>query len=330
MSVPTRVDRPALGAVLTMLAMLGFACMDAISKWVVQDYAITQVLWVRYGLFAVFAVLLIGPRVARRAIHSNRPWLQAGRAVLAVVESGVFVLAFAYLPLAETHAVAATSPLIVIALSVTLLGERAGFARWMAVIAGFIGVLVIIRPGFQSLDWPILLPLLGAFLWGLYQILVRLCSRSDSSETTLIWSAFVGLAAMTTVGPWQWTDPDAMGWTCLIAVAVIGTLSHFALIKALSFAEAGAVQPFSYTLLVWATVLGLLVFGDVPDVWTIAGAGIIVLSGLYTWQRDRAEASRARAARGQHAIHTNQAVEPGRAPDARAAGKTPPDPLGSA
>lgn len=299
MTAPTRADRPALGAGLTVLAMFGFACMDAISKLMVQDYAIAQVLWIRYALFAIFAVLIVGPKVARRAARSNRPWLQAGRAVLAVVESGVFVLSFAYLPLADTHAVAATSPLIVIALSVSLLGERAGLARWLAVLAGFLGVLIIIRPGFQDLSWPILLPLLGAFLWGLYQILVRLCSRTDSPETTLLWSAFVGLAAMTTVGPWQWKAPDLFGWTCLVAIAVIGTLSHFALIKALAYAEAGAVQPFSYTLLVWATIMGLVVFGDMPDGWTIAGAAVIVLSGLYTWQRDRAEASRARAAVGQ-------------------------------
>ncbi len=294
-----RADRPALGAGLTVLAMFGFACMDAISKWIVQDYAITQILWVRYALFAVFAVLIVGPAKARRAAASNRPWLQAGRALLAVVESGVFVLAFAHLPLADTHAVAATSPLIVIALSMPLLGERVGLARWLAVLAGFAGVLLIIRPGIQSLDWPILLPLIGAFLWGLYQILVRLCSRTDSSETTLLWSAFIGLAGMTTVGPWGWKSPDLFGWTCLIAIAVIGTLSHFALIKALAYAEAGAVQPFSYTLLVWATVLGFVVFADMPDGWTMFGAAVIVLSGLYTWHRDRAEASRARMAAGQ-------------------------------
>ena len=132
-----------------------------------------------------------------------------------------------------------------------------------------------------------LLPLLGALLWAAYQVLVRLCSRTDSPDTTLVWSAFVAFGATTLVGPWQWLWPDVQGWALLIAVALLGALAHYALIRALDYAEAGAVQPYSYTLLVWAAVLGALVFGDIPDHWTLAGAAIIVASGLYTWHHDR-------------------------------------------
>jgi len=166
---------------------------------------------------------------------------------------------------------------------------RDGVAH-LLVVRTALGARRKLRLGYRRMDGEesqrIVRPL-GAFLWGLYQILVRLCSRTDSSETTLLWSAFVGCAAISTLGPWQWKMPDAGAWIGLFAIAVLGTLSHFALIKALTFAEAGAVQPYSYTLLVWATVLGFLVFGDIPDVWTIAGAGVIVASGLYTWHRDR-------------------------------------------
>lgn len=282
-----RRQRPLLGALLTMAAMLGFASMDAISKWVVADYAITQILWIRYAFFCLFAWAIVRRTGLRAAWRTKRPWLQGGRALLAVIESAVFVLAFAYLPLADTHAVAATSPLIVIALGVAFLGERAGISRWGAVAAGFLGVLLIVRPGFQTLSWPLLLPLLGAVLWGIYQILVRLNARDDAPETTLVWSAFVAFAATSLVGPWQWIWPDALGWALLLSIALLGSCAHFALIKALDYAEAGAVQPYSYTLLVWATVLGALVFGDFPDLWTLLGAALIVAGGLFAWHKDR-------------------------------------------
>ncbi len=284
--VPGR-NNNSRGAIFTMLAMLGFASMDTITKWMVADYPIGQMMWVRYAIFCLFAWFVVRRRGLRAAARSNRPWLQFGRALLAVIESAVFVLAFRYLPLADTHAIAATSPLIVIALGVLFLGEKAGPARWAAVAAGFVGVLLIVRPGFRELDWTLLIPVAGAILWGAYQILIRLCARTDTPDTTLVWSAFVAFGATTLVGPWQWRWPDATGWALLVAIASLGALAHYALIKALDHAEAGSVQPYSYTLLVFVTILGAIVFGDVPNHWTLAGAAVIVASGLYTWHHER-------------------------------------------
>jgi drug/metabolite transporter (DMT)-like permease len=281
------VTRTARGASFTVLAMLAFASMDAISKWLVVDYPLGQIMWIRYAVFCVFAWLVVRPRGFVRAIRSARPWLQGGRTLLALIESFVFVLAFRYLPLADVHALAATSPLIVIALGVLFLGEKAGFARWVAVVAGFIGMLLIVRPGFRELNMALLLPIVGAFMWGVYQILTRLCARSDSSDTTLVWSAFVAFAASTLVGPWGWQWPTLSVWALMIVAAVLGALAQYALILALAWAEASAVQPYAYTLLVWVTVLGLVVFGDFPDAWTIAGAVVIVSSSLFAWWRDR-------------------------------------------
>jgi drug/metabolite transporter (DMT)-like permease len=288
---PRSSSNTALGALFTVLAMLGFASMDAISKWLVADYSIGQMMWIRYAVFCVFAWLVVRRRGGFVvALRTSRPILQIVRALLAVVESATFVLAFRYLPLADTHAIAATSPLIVIALGAAFLGERVDRARWLAVIAGFAGVLLIVRPGFRTLDWPLLIPVAGAILWGSYQILVRLCTRTDSPQTTLVWSALAAFIATSFIGPWQWQWPDARSWALLGAMALLGALSHYALIRALDYAEASAVQPYSYTLLVWVTVLGVLVFGDFPDGWTILGASVIVASGLYSWHRDLRQA----------------------------------------
>ena len=276
-----------LGALYTVLAMLGFASMDAISKWLVADYPIGQMMWIRYGVFCVFAWLVVRRRGVRAALRSGRPILQAVRALVALVESCIFVLAFSYLPLADTHAVAATSPLVVIALGALVLKERVDAARWLAVAAGFAGVLLIVRPGFRTLDWPLFLPLAGALLWGGYQILTRLCAQVDSPDTTLVWSAFTAFLVTCFIGPGQWHWPDGLGWSLLGATALINALANYALIRALDYAEASAVQPYSYTLLVWVTVLGVVMFGDFPDGWTILGAAVIVASSLYTWRHDR-------------------------------------------
>jgi drug/metabolite transporter (DMT)-like permease len=270
-----------------MLAMLCFAGMDAISKFLVADYAVGQIMWIRCVMIFFFTWFIVRRRGLSGALRTNQPWLQIMRSLILVIESAIFVLAFRYLPLADTHAIAATSPLIVTALGVLFLGERAGPARWLAVAAGFAGVLLIIQPGLRALDWPVLLPLIGAALWASYQILTRLAARHDSPDTSLIWAALVPLIATTFVGPLGWQWPTSMAWVLMALISAIGAVGNYALIKALDYAEASAVQPYSYTLLVWAAVLGVLVFGDVPDAWTLLGAAIVVASGVYTWHHDR-------------------------------------------
>jgi drug/metabolite transporter (DMT)-like permease len=281
------MNRTSLGALLTMLAMLCFAGMDAISKWLVIDYSVAQMMWIRYILLCQFAWFVVRRQGLRVAFRTTRPVLQIVRSLIAVIEGAMFVLAFRYLPLADTHAVAATSPLMVIALGVLFLGERAGAARWLAVAAGFVGVLLIVRPGFRDLEWPLLLPLIGAVMWASYQILTRLASLSDSPGTSLLWSAVVALIATSFVGPLYWQWPTVAAWALMIVISLMGAVAHYALIRALDYAEAGAVQPYAYTLLVWVTILGFVLFGDVPDLWTILGAAIVVASGLYTWRHDR-------------------------------------------
>jgi drug/metabolite transporter (DMT)-like permease len=266
--------------------------MDGATKLVTLHFGVAQILFVRYAVFLAFAMLLAArsPVGLGHSWKSGRPLLQGFRALLAVLENGTFVLAFRYLPLADTHAVAACSPLIVVALSAPLLGERVGLDRWVAVAVGFLGVLVILRPGFAAPNAALLLPLAGAAQWGLYQILLRLCSRSDSNETTLLWSAWIGLVSTALFGLPEWTPPDAASWALLLLIALLGSLGHATLTVALAVAEAAAIQPYSYTLLLWVSGLGVLLFGAVPDGWTVAGGSIVVASGLFAWRRERVAA----------------------------------------
>lgn len=270
-----------------VVAMLCFASMDTMSKYIVHDYGIAEVLFVRSLIFLGVAVLVVQHGGGFLwALRSRRPWLQLGRSALAVVESASFVLAFRYLPLADAHSMGSSSPLIVVALSAPLLGEKVGLHRWAAVVAGFIGVLLIIRPGFANPNLYLLIPLCGAAMWGLYQILLRLCSRTDSNQTTLVWSAWVAVAMTAVAGLPSWTPPTAFGWLVLLGIGLLGAGGHLALIKALAYAPAASLQPYSYTLLVWVTVLGAIVFGDIPDHWTVLGGAIVVGSGLYAWYHE--------------------------------------------
>jgi drug/metabolite transporter (DMT)-like permease len=282
----------ALGALLTMLAALCFAGMDAVSKYLVADYTVAQMLWIRYLMLLPFACFIVRRPGVRASLRSKRPVVQTVRTLIWVVESAIFVVVFRYLPLADTHALAATAPLLVIVMGIVFLGERASIARWIAVGAAFAGVLLIVRPGFKVFDWPLLIPLAGAILWALYQVLTRLVSRNETPETSMIWSALVAFIVVTPFAPFGWQWPTAWAWTLMLSVAAIGAVAHFALIKALDYAEAGAVQPYSYTLLVFATLFGVVFFGDVPDAWTIVGAGVVVASGLYAWHHDRRDEKR--------------------------------------
>lgn len=287
--------RPRLAILLVLGAMFTFAFMDGLTKHLSQTLPIPQILWVRNIVFTGIAVAMLRRQGRGGSIwtlaHSQRPLLQAFRGLLLVIESGLFMIAIKLMPIADVHAVNAVAPLLVVAMSVPMLGEKVGPRRWAAVVVGFIGVLLIIRPGFVKIEPPVLIVLAGASMWALYQILVRLCARVDRPETTTLYTALTGLGASTLIGPpvWQW--PDAQGWTLLAVIAMMGSLSHMALIRALGMTQPALLQPYNYSLFVWAVVVGYLMFGHVPDNWTFAGAAIIIASGLYAWHRERVRAA---------------------------------------
>ena len=210
-----------------------------------------------------------------------------------------FFLALQSIPLVTASAVVFVGPLIVTALSVPLLGERVGPRRWAAVAVGFVGAMLIIRPGTDFMHAATVLPLLAALSFSFYQICTRVLASHDDPMTTLTYTAIAGSVATTAIVPSGWITPDTVGWIAMIAAGIFGALGQWALIKAISAAPVNTVAPFGYTGLVWATLFGFVTFGDVPDVYTLSGAVIIAASGLYVLHRERAVSRSATARWGQ-------------------------------
>ena len=274
------------GIGLALLAMLIFGLMDAASKFLAARYPITQIVWLRFVFTIPLALLLLPPRTALARLRSARPWLQLVRSTVLVVEIALVVWCFGRMPLADVHSLLALTPLAVTALAGPCLGERVGPWRWAAVTVGFVGVLVILRPGLGVTQSAALVVLVCVLLYSVYQILTRIVGRVDSAETTLLWQLLVGAVLLGLVAPLVWRMPEPRHWPLFILVAALGGVAHWAMIRALQLAPAATIQPFTYTLLIWAVVIGWLAFGDLPDLWTFIGAGAIVGAGIFTAWRE--------------------------------------------
>ncbi|WP_425406142.1 DMT family transporter [Hwanghaeella sp.] len=276
------------GILLMLLAVFIFASQDGITKILIGQYDAPQILLVRFAAFALFVTLWVAKRGGiKKAATSRRPVMQIVRCLLIAVEIGLFAWIVHYMPLADVHALFAAAPLMITALSVPLLGEVVGIRRWSAVGVGFIGVLIILRPGVAAVSPVAMFVLLGALMFALYVVLTRLVSRGDSSETSLFYMAWVGFAFSVIVGPFYWTWPDLEGWFWLLALACTSITGHVLFVMALKEAPAAVLQPYQYTILVWAALFGFVFFGDIPDLPTVIGASIIVASGLYTLYREQ-------------------------------------------
>ncbi len=275
------------GITVMVIGLFLFAWLDVVSKLLGPLMPVTQILWVRFLAFVPIACLMAWRPGQGIAWRTPQPLLQAFRGLLLVVEMGMFVWAFKTMPLADVQAIAAATPLMVVAMSVPLLGESVGWRRWSAVGVGFLGVLLIVRPGFQTLGLGTIVVLIGAAMFALYQILLRLVGRTDSAGTTAVWSAVMGAIATSFVAPFDWVWPTATGWWLLAAAAVLGALGHTIYSRAFVLAPAAVLQPFNYLMLVFAVILGWLIFDHLPDMWTFLGSGLIVASGLYALHRER-------------------------------------------
>ncbi|MFG0465372.1 DMT family transporter [Pseudomonas putida] len=272
----------ARGIGLCLLAMLVFASQDAITKVLVQDFAVAQFVMVRYWLFVVFALAYThwcgGIAAAARSRH---PWLQLLRSLLAVGEIAIFSLGLRYLGLAESHALFAIFPLLALALARLWLGEQIGLRRWLAAAVGFLGTLIILRPGLGLFEPAALVPLSAALSFAVYNLVTRRVSQADGFSTNMLYMAVVGALASSAFGLPVWRAPSPSEWGLLGVLSVSGIVAHLLLIKALAYAPAAVLQPFNYSLLVFATLIGLLVFGEFPDALTLVGAALVLAGGLY-------------------------------------------------
>jgi drug/metabolite transporter (DMT)-like permease len=220
-------------------------------------------------------------------VRTKRFNLQILRSFLGLGATFTFWWALVFISLADCVAIAFLSPLLVTALSALLLGEKVGVHRWGAVILGFAGVMIIIRPGMGIVHWAVVLPLIMSLFWANYQITTRILSRTDNALTTLFYTASGALFFTTLVVWWVWVTPTFKQWLILACSGFLGTMGHYFLIKAFELAPASMLAPFSYTSILWSILLGYVLFGDFPDEWTIAGVVIVISSGLYIIQRER-------------------------------------------
>jgi drug/metabolite transporter (DMT)-like permease len=282
--------RGALAGIVLMLAgVFLFSVIDAVSKWLLETYSVGQLLLLR----SATTLILLSPLIWRAGIAAfmgaPRPGLQLLRIVLSTLEVAMFFWAVAYLPLADATTFYLAGPIYVTAFSVLLLGERVGWRRWTAVLIGFVGVVIALRPSAATLTLPALIALGGSVIYALLMIATR--AVKETNDVVLLTGQFVGSFAFGAVAaPFGWVTPTAYDMIFLSGFGAIAILALFCVNRSLKLAPASVVVPYQYTLLPWAAVFGYLMFGDVPDRLMLIGAAIIVASGLYIFWREQVAA----------------------------------------
>ena len=276
------------GIALMCGAVACFACLDTTAKFLSPHMGTLQIVWARYTSAFLLTLVLMNPLTRPQLVVTARPMLQVARAVLLLGSTFFNFLAVRYLQLDQALAIMFSTPFLVAMLAGPILGEWLGWRRWAAICFGFAGVLLVTRPGSGGIHPAALLSLGGALCYAVYGIMTRALSRTDSNETTLFYSNLVGAVAMLPVLPFVWTVPsDPLLIALMIVMGIFASLGHYLLIVGHRLAPASVLSPFIYTQLVWTIALGYFVFGDVPNHWTMAGAAIVIASGLYLLHRER-------------------------------------------
>jgi drug/metabolite transporter (DMT)-like permease len=291
-AIVTEPQQDAVGRaiILTLVTIGAFGIQDAISKLLVQDYSPFQITMMRYWGFAVFALILVARQAPlRQALRSRMPRRQVLRGMLLMVDIWTFGMALRTVPLGELQAIVIVYPLLVTIFAIPILGEKVGIFRFAAVSVGFLGALVIIRPGGVPLDWGVGFALISAATYALYIVVTRQVSTVDSAATSLAYSALVGLVLSGAVGVFFW---QPMGWGdfALVALTMVTTCAgHGLMVFALSMAPASTLQPFNYFSLPWAIFLSAVIFGHWIDPVSLLGATVIAAAGLVVMARERAK-----------------------------------------
>ena len=278
-----------LGILLMIITTIVFASQDGLSKYLATEYNVYMVVMIRYWFFAAFVISMSSQRTGgiKRVAKTKSPILQIFRSLILVAEMCITILAFTLLGLAETHAIFASYPLIIAMLSGPILGEYVGWRRWLAICVGFIGILIILNPGNGIFSPYALVPLAGAILFAIYGLLTRYVGQYDDSSTSFYWTGVVGSIAMTVIGLNFWDPVSRSDWSVMLLLSASGVVGHYLLIKCYEVAEASAIQPFAYLQLIWASMIGIIIFGEQITANVLIGACIIVGAGLFTLWRER-------------------------------------------
>lgn len=282
-------DRPMFGIGLMILAFFVFSCIDVSAKWLaVAGLSFLQLSFMRYlGHFVISIVLILKDGISFSRFESARLPLVFLRGVLLMLSTITNFLALLYLPLTLTATILFSVPIFICALSPVLLSERVGFWRWSAIIAGFIGILIAIRPFSESFHWAVFISLSGALCFALYSILTRKLSGTVAVESMQLYAGMVGTIVLLPFAITHWRTPDnSLDWIIMIFLGVFGWLGHQILTRAHAFAPASLLTPFSYTFIIYLTIWSYLVFDHLPDRWTIAGAVVVIAAGLMIWFRE--------------------------------------------
>lgn len=288
MNQPRPAGRPIL-AILCMCfaAVLMFPISNAAAKYLAQDYHMIQIIWFRSVIHVVFLLMILAPGHGMARLFRTRDLpLQLTRSVVQLLSVGTYWWALTWLPITTATAIGFTAPLMVVALSVPLLGEQVGARRWAAVAVGFAGALIIIRPG-GDVHWSAALVFAGAALYAVFQIQTRRLAAIDEPRTTAIYTMVAALVVSSVGVPFVWSTPgNTTDLLVFLGIGVAGAFTHIGLIKAFEYGEASFLAPFDYGQLIGATVLGYVLFAELPDLWTWVGAAIIVASGIYVARRE--------------------------------------------
>lgn len=283
-------DNHRHGIYWMLLTMFMFVSMDTVAKYLTESHAVAQVVWARYLFHVALLFVWLGPRLPA-TLKTRRLGLQLARSLLLLLTTFFYFTGLSFMPMVDASVIMFIGPIVLTVLAALMLGERVRMRRWISVLVGFAGALIVIRPGTSTMQPAAIFPFAAACCYALYQIATRKLSGFDPPLTTLAYTALVGTALTLPVAPFFWTWPDANGWMLMVLVGLFGGLGHFCLIKSLDCAPAAVVAPFGYTSIVWSTTFGFAVFGDLPDLWTLAGGAIIISSGIYIIHRERLRGS---------------------------------------
>ena len=278
-----------LGVLLMFGTTFVFAVQDGLSMHLSSTYNVFTVVMVRYWFFAAFVMTISAKKAGglRKVAQTRQPYLQAFRGILLATEICIMVSGFTFLGLVESLAIFSSYTLIVAAMSGPILGETVGWRRWIAILVGLFGVLIILKPGLGIFSSYAVIPLVAAFMFALYSLLTRYAARQDSSATSFFWTGVMGCIVMTAVGAFNLQNMIITDWILMLCLCLTGATGHWLLIRCYEVAEASEVQPFTYLQLVFGATIGVLVFGEVIEANVAIGAVLVVAAGLFTLWRAR-------------------------------------------